>query len=142
MGTVNRWHGYQHGGVQHRAYWQTGHLSHHSVVYDHRGPYAISHDRFVRPWYRGYRARYNWAHFYPRVGWPALWGIDTFSVVSGVTCEAANSVTGALYPVSASGVGAWNNVTVDSVLGQALDECAANAGPGVCVPAQPACTYY
>jgi hypothetical protein len=129
----------------HQRYWhneRTRRDEPHAIVYEHRAPQVIAHDRFARTWHRGYRPRYAWRHFYPAGGWAPLWGISAWNMVSGVTCEAANEQTGELFPVTANGVAGWNNAAVDSVLDQALDECAAYAGAGVCVPAQPACSFY
>jgi hypothetical protein len=126
----------------HRVYWQNERTNRHPIVYDHRGPDVIRGDRYVHDWHRGYRAAHDWGHFYPYGGWGAMWGINSYAVVSGVTCEAADEQTGELYPVTANSVTGWSDAAVNSVLGQALDECAAYAGPDACVPAQPACSYH
>ena len=129
----------------HERYWRnehTGRDERHAIVFEHRAPQIVAHDRWARAWHRDYRPHHAWRHFYPEGGWAALWGISAWNMVSGVTCEAANEQTGELYPVTANRVFSWNDAAVNSVLEQALDECAAAAGADVCVPAQPACSFY
>ncbi len=113
----------------------------HAIVYERREPQVIERDRFNHRWHRGFHARHDWNEYHPTAGWLGLLGIQTFSVVSSVTCEAANTQTGELFPVTARGQRDWTDRQVDSVLDQALDECAQSAGPDVCVPAQPPCSY-
>jgi hypothetical protein len=142
MGTFARPH--TNAPIQQRSWHnqRTGRDERHAIIYDHRERGAIVRDRFARNWHRGYRAERGWRHFYPIGGWFSVWGIHNWGVVSDVTCEAADEQTGELYPVTANGFGGWSDANVDSVLAQALDECAANAGPGRCVPVQPACSYH
>ncbi|MGE5184388.1 MAG: hypothetical protein ACM31C_20100 [Acidobacteriota bacterium] len=126
------------------VYWRhdpSGRYAHHPIVVERRAPRVIARDRYARQWHRGFRSRHDWHEFHPSAGWIGLWGIESFARVSTVTCEAASSQTGELYPVQAHRTGRWTNAQVDSVLDQALDECAQAAGEDVCVPAQPACSY-
>ena len=133
-----------HHNAPHATYWhngRTGRDERHSIVYEHRAPQVIAHDRYAHEWRRNYRPEHEWRHFYPVGGWIGLWGIGNWNTVSAVTCEAADERTGELYPVTANAVNGWNDTAVNSVLEQALDECAAAAGADVCVPVQPACTF-
>jgi len=134
----------QRYNAPHERYWRNdrGREEHHAIIIEHRPPQIVAHDRYALAWQRNYRPRYAWHHFRPEGCWAAQWGITGWDMVSGVTCEAANEQTGELFPVTANRVFAWNNAAVDSVLDQALDECAAAAGAQICVPAQPACSFY
>lgn len=129
-----------HDQGRYRGVIERGH-DRHAIVYERRAPDVIVHDRYARQWHHGFRARHNWREYHPAGGWLGLMGIETFSVVSSVTCEAANEQTGELYPVTAQGTRDWSDAQVNSVLDQALEQCAAAAGANVCVPAQPPCSY-
>ena len=115
----------------------------HGLVYERRAPEAIARDPYVHRYAREYHPVHRWNHLHPygRAGWLGVFGIRSWDRVSTITCEAANQATGELYPVTAQRAGVWNDPTVDNVLAQALDECAADAGANECVPVQPACSY-
>ena len=112
------------------------------IIYERRPTAVIRRDPYIVRWDVGYRPRHTWYYYHPTSGWSVTWGLRSWTPVSTVTCEAANEMTGELYPVVADrGTLAWNDQTVDSVLDQALDACAFDAGPDICVPVEPACTY-
>ncbi len=134
----------QHNPPHQRVYVnaRTGREERHGVVYEHRPPAVVEHDRYAHGWNRGYHPHYEWRHFYPTGGWYSFWGIQSYDTVGTVTCEAADEATGALYPVTAPrDAYGWNDESIDGVLGQALDECAAEVGPDRCVAATPPCTF-
>ena len=112
-------------------------------MYERRAPALIAHDPYIHTYARDYHPRHRWNRYRPygRRGWLGVLGVRSWDRVDTVTCEAANVATGELYPVTAQHEGTWNDPVVDSVLAQALDECAADAGPNQCVPVQPACSY-
>ncbi len=138
-------HGRPTGTVTMPRYYHNEHshrYERHGQVYEYRSPGVIARDPYAHAWQHGYRPHHDWEHFHAgRGGWFSLWGIPSWNVVSTVTCEAANEQTGELYPVTATNVGGWNDAQVNSVLDQALDECAAEAGDQVCAPATPSCSY-
>ncbi len=130
-----------HQVIFHNA--RTGREERHAVIVEHRPPHIIDRDPRIRISRRGYRSPRHWEHFHPVAGgWLRLWGISAWDAVGTVTCEAANETTGELFPVSMDRdqIG-WGDEAVDSVLDQALDDCAAEAGEAVCVPVTPACTF-
>jgi len=115
----------------------------HAVVIDHRPAHVIDRDPHLRVIARGYRSPRHWDHFHlGSGGWWRIWGITAWGGVGTVSCEAADEATGELFPVSADrdAIG-WDDASIDAVLDQALDDCAAVAAPGLCVPATPACTF-
>ncbi len=88
-----------HQVIYHNA--ATNKDEHHAVVVDHRPGHVIDHDARLRVVVRGYHSAHNWEHFHRAVGgWWHAWGITNWDTVGTVTCEAANEVTGELYPVS------------------------------------------
>jgi hypothetical protein len=112
------------------------------VIYERRPISVIRRDPYVIRYDVSYRPRHTWHYYHPTNGWSVTWGLRSWNVVSTVTCEAANEMTGELYPVVADrSTLAWSDQTVNSVLEQALDNCAYDGGPDVCVPVEPACTY-
>ena len=67
-----------------------------------------------------------------------------------MTCEAVNETTGAFFPVSQDRDQiAWNNVTVNLILDNALDDCMADPSfatladehPIPCIAATPSCSF-
>jgi hypothetical protein len=115
----------------------------HPVIVDRRPIHVIDHDPRLRVVRRGYHPVHNWEHFQvAETGWWRVWGISSWNEVGTVTCEAANEQTGELFPVSEDrDQRAWDDGTVNAILDQALDDCAAEAGESLCVPATPSCSF-
>ena len=130
-----------HQVVYHNA--RTGKDERHPVIVEHRPGHVIDRDRHIRILRRGYHPVRVWDHYHPVLGgWWRLWGITAWDAVGTVTCEAANEVTGELYPVSEDrDANGWDDPTINTILDQALDDCAQEAGDAQCVPATPACTF-
>jgi hypothetical protein len=120
-----------------------GHHGRARIVYERRAPAVIVHDPYIHTYARDYQPRHRWNQYHPygHRGWLGVFGVRSWDRVSTVTCEAANRATGELYPVTASHDGSFTDPIVNSVLAQALDECAAEAGAHACVPVEPACSY-
>lgn len=122
---------------------KTGHEERHAVVIDHRPPHVIDRDVHVRIVRRGYHPHHDWDRFHRASGaWWHVWGIANWDAVGTVTCEAANETNGELYPVSEDrDREGWDDATVNAILDQALDDCAAESDPAGCIPATPSCTF-
>ncbi len=102
--------------------------------------------------YHDVRVTGHWNAYYPAHGWFTAWGESpsfSWNRVSSVTCEAVNVASNEIYPTSglSSGGWVWSDSTVDTLLGEALDDCDTDpngardvSGAVSCVPASPACT--
>ena len=122
---------------------KSGKDEHHAVIVEHRPAHVIDRDPRLRVVHRGYHPTRDWGHFHvAHGGWWRFWGIAPWDAVGTVTCEAANEVTGELYPVSQDrDANGWDDDTVNVILDQALDDCMAEAGTAPCAPTTPSCTF-
>jgi hypothetical protein len=116
---------------------------HHDVIVDHRPPQVIDRDPRLRVVVRGYHSSRDWTRFHrPRGGWWKLWGIAAWDTVGTVTCEAANEISGELFPVSMDrDARGWDDDSVNAILDQALDDCMTESDGGGCIAATPPCTF-
>ncbi|HEY4241227.1 MAG TPA: hypothetical protein VGM88_15495 [Kofleriaceae bacterium] len=116
---------------------------HHVVVVDHRPAHIVAHDPHVRVIARGYHPTHEWSRFHrAHGGWFTTWGINAWTDVGTVTCEAVNESNGEFFPVTEDrDARGWDDDTVNTILDQALDDCMAEAGGAVCGPATPSCSF-
>ena len=96
----------------------------HVVAFNHVGWHPVGH----------------WDHWYR--DWGVFWRISDWNVIRTVTCEAVDTRTEYLYPVSETRAENWywNPTLVNNVAARALDECAAESGdPAACALVQGEC---
>lgn len=93
-----------------------------------RDPHLVMFDHV------GWRPVGNWNMWY-RSDWGVFWRVTDWTAIRSVTCEAVNSDTGDLFPVTEVRADSWywNTGLVNNVAARALDECVAEDGnPEAC----------
>jgi hypothetical protein len=96
----------------------------HIVVFNHVGWHPVGH----------------WDHWYR--DWGVYWRMNDWSEIQTVTCEAVDTQTEMLYPVTETRAAnwAWTTDLVNNVAGRALDECVAESGhPETCALVEREC---
>jgi hypothetical protein len=111
------------------------------VLHDHRSLVEIRRDPHIVIFnHEGWHPRGHWEHWYR--DWGLFWRINNWPEVETVTCEAVDTQTEILYPVTEVRADAWtwSNALVNNVAARALDECVAESGhPDTCVLVEREC---
>jgi hypothetical protein len=96
----------------------------HIVQFNHVGWHPVGH----------------WDHWYR--DWGVFWRINDWTEIQTVTCEAVNTQTEMLYPVTETRATTWQwtGDLVNNVAARALDECSAESGdPNTCALVEREC---
>jgi hypothetical protein len=118
----------QHG-TWHRIGTPDGRALRSQVFHDHRSLAEVRRDPHIVMFnHAGWHPVGHWDHWYR--DWGIFWRINDWSEIQSVTCEAVDTQTELLYPVTETRAAsvAWNSLLVNNVAARALDECAAEAG--------------
>jgi hypothetical protein len=130
----------QHGTFHHIAP-QPGKMVRVQVLSDHRSHVEIRRDPHIVAFnHVGWHPVGHWNHWYR--DWGVFWRLNDWSAVQTVTCEAVDTQTELLYPVTETrgGYWVWSADLVNNVAARSLDECAAESGhPESCVLVEREC---
>jgi hypothetical protein len=132
----------QHGTEHHFTPPGGGGIVRTPVFHDPRGHGDIRRDpHVVRFDHTNWHAVGHWDRWY-RADWGGYWRVTDWNAIRTVTCEAVNTQTQELFPVSETRADSWfwNTTLVNNVAGRALDECMTEGGnPDICVLVQAEC---
>lgn len=96
----------------------------HVIVFNHVGWHPVGH----------------WDHWHR--DWGVFWRVSDWTEIQTVTCEAVNTQTEMLYPVTETRATSWvwTDDLVNNVAARSLDECAAESGnPDACALVEREC---
>jgi len=99
------------------------------VLLDRRSHGEIIRDpHIVRFNHMGWHPVGHWDHWYR--DWGVFWRLNDWSEIQTVTCEAVNTQTEMLFPVTEVRADSWvwSGSLVNNVASRALDECVAESG--------------
>jgi len=132
-------------GIQQHGSWHNvkpaGPALRSPVMLDRRSHSEIRRDPHVVVFnHVGWRPVGHWDHWHR--DWGVFWRVSDFREIQTVTCEAVNTQTEFLYPVTETRATSWywTPDLINNVAARALDECVADGGqPGSCALVEREC---